>query len=120
MFYDIDFTQVFAYQLTISAFGSLLRNDTNANFLSINFPAMATPLPIVNAATTVPIPSPRIFPSAKYVIHAVINRQVTSNVIFTFEYGLFIISDKSLGNRSVGIIGNLHRLDNAIPKQMIM
>ena len=60
------------------------------------------------------------FPSAKYVIHAVINRQVTSNVIFTFEYGLFIISDKSLGNRSVGIIGSLHRLDNAIPKQMIM
>ena len=103
-----------------STSGSLCNTDTNVIFLSIKLPAIATPFPIVNAATTVPIQSPRIFPSAKYVKHAVTNRQVTSNVIFTLEYGLFIISDKSLGNKSVGIIGSLQRFDNAIPKQSIM
>ena len=86
----------------------------------MSLPAIATPFPIVNAAATVPIPSHDIFPNTKKVRQAVTSRHVTSNVIFTLEYGFFIISDKSLGNKSVGMIGSLHLLDNAIPTQRII
>ena len=36
---------------------------------------------------------------------------------FTLEYGCFVISISSRGKRSVGIIGSLHRLESAMPKQ---
>ena len=46
---------------------------------------------------------------------AVVARQITSNEILTLEYFADIISDSSLGKRSVGIIGSPHLLDSAIP-----
>ena len=82
---------------------------------------MPTVLPIVNAARTVPIPNPSRRPKNISVIQAVTAKHVTSKIILTFEYETFIISDNSLGKRSVCIIGNLHLFDNAmpIPKQEI-
>ena len=74
---------------------------------------MPTVLPIVNAARTVPIPNPSRRPRNINVIPAVTAKHVTSKIILTFEYETFIISDNSLGKRSVGIIGNLHLFDNA-------
>ena len=76
-------------------------------------------LPIVKAASTVPIPSPFICPKNTNVSIAVVKRQVTSNVIFILAYGIFIISDNSLGNKSVGIIGSPHLFDKAIPNANI-
>ena len=73
---------------------------------------MPTVLPIVNAARTVPIPNPSRRPRNINVIPAVTAKHVTSKIILTFEYETFIISDNSLGKRSVGIIGNLHLFDN--------
>ena len=78
---------------------------------------MPTVLPIVNAARTVPIPNPSRRPRNISVIPAVTVKHVTSKIILTFEYETFIISDNSLGKRSVGIIGNLHLFDKAIPIQ---
>lgn len=78
---------------------------------------MPTVLPIVNAASTVPIPNPSRRPRNISVIPAVTAKHVTSKIILTFEYETFIISDNSLGKRSVGIIGNLHLFDNAMPMQ---
>ena len=78
---------------------------------------MPTVLPIVNAARTVPIPNPSRRPRNISVIPAVTVNHVTSKIILTFEYETFIISDNSLGKRSVGIIGNLHLFDNAMPMQ---
>ena len=101
-------------------FFSIVSNiEVKVTFLSIQFPTIAIPFPMVNAAAMVPIPSPMIFPRQKYVIPAVTKRQITSNPILILAYGTFVISATSLGNKSVGIIGSLHRLDNAIPMQII-
>ena len=51
------------------------------------------------------------------VINAVVAKQMTSKDIFTFEYLKFLITDSSLGKRSVGMIGSPHRLERAIPRQ---
>ena len=95
------------------------KTETNANFLSSSFPISTMPFPIVKAATTVPIPRPSILPSPKKVSNAVTIRQVTSKPILILEYGTFVISDTSRGNRSVGTIGSLQRFESAIPKQRI-
>ena len=50
---------------------------------------------------------------------SVVVRQHRSNVVFTYLYGLFRISDISLGNVSVGIIGSMQRLASAIPNPII-
>lgn len=50
---------------------------------------------------------------------SVVVRQHKSNVVFTYLYGLFRISDISLGNVSVGIIGSIQRFASAIPKPII-
>ena len=90
----------------------------NLNFLSICFPIKDIAFPIVNAATTVPIPSPMILPVNTYVSSAVMARQIRSKEIFTFEYGTLVIVSSSLGKRSVGIIGSLHLFDTAIPNEI--
>lgn len=74
--------------------------------------------PIVNAARIVPIPSPSRCPKRNPVMQAVTVRQITSNAILILGYPTRIILESSLGNKSVGIIGNPHRLDNAIPIQI--
>ena len=80
---------------------------------------MPTVLPIVNAARTVPISQSVKTSEINIMRHnqAVTVKHVTSKIILTFEYETFIISDNSLGKRSVGIIGNLHLFDKAIPIQ---
>ena len=78
---------------------------------------MPTVLPIVNAARTVPIPNQSRRPRNISVIPPATVKHVTSKIILTFEYETFIISDNSLGKRSVGIIGDLHLFDKAIPIQ---
>ena len=60
--------------------------DTNSNFLSMNFPIIPIALPIVKAASTVPIPSPFICPKKTNVIIAVVKSHVTSKIIFTLGY----------------------------------
>ena len=60
-----------------------------------------TILPIVNAATIVPIPNPSKYPSIRHVKSPVVARHKTSNMILTLAYGLSMISDNSLGNKSV-------------------
>ena len=70
------------------------------------FPAMLMPLPIVKAATIVPIPRPSICLKKYPVINAVVKRHVTSNPIFIFEYLTPVISAISRGNKSVGTIGS--------------
>ena len=73
--------------------------------------------PMVNAASTVPMPSPLMRPMPIPVISAVVARQITSKDIFTFEYLKFLMADHSLGKRSVGMIGSPQRLESAIPRQ---
>ncbi len=88
---------------------------TNQKCLSIWSPIRPITFPMVNAANTVPIPSPLICPSISPVIQAVIVTQITSKETLTLEYFTFIISDSSRGNRSVGMIGRPHLLESAIP-----
>ena len=45
----------------------------------------------------------------------VVARHKTSNMILTLAYGLSMISDNSLGNKSVGMIGSWHLFSKAIP-----
>ena len=74
-----------------------------SNFLRSNIS------PAFYGAATVPIPRPSILPSPKKVTNAVTIRQVTSKPILILEYGTFVISDTSRGNRSIGTIGSLQR-----------
>lgn len=74
-----------------------------------------TILPIVNAATIVPIPNPSKYQSIRHVKSPVVARHKTSNMILTLAYGLSMISDNSLGNKSVGMIGSWHLFSKAIP-----
>ena len=66
----------------------------------------------------VPAPSPSTYPRQKNVSSAVIARQLISKTILKTEYRTPSIPEASLGNRSVGTIGILHRFDRAIPKQI--
>ena len=81
------------------------RKFTNWKCLSISSPIRPITFPIVNAASTVPIPSPLICPRISPVMHAVVPRQITSKETLILEYFTLIISDSSRGNRSVGMIG---------------
>ena len=72
-------------------------------------------LPIVNAASTVPIPRPFTEPKKKNVIPAVVARHITSKLIFILEYFMPVMFESSRGNRSVGIIGSPHRFERAMP-----
>ena len=74
--------------------------------------------PIVNAARIVPMPNPARCPKRNPVMQAVTVRQITSNAILILGYPTRIISESSLGNKSVGIIGSPQRLDSSIPKQI--
>ena len=80
---------------------------------------MDTVFPVMNAQSTVPIPTPWSPWRIPMESTSVVVRQHKSNVVFTYLYGLFRISDISLGNVSVGIIGSIQRFASAIPKPII-
>ena len=99
------FSQLYPDYFYTCAFFLRVRKFSNKNFLSISPPIRAIPLPIVNAASIVPMPRPFMRPKQKNVRPAVTARQVISKAIFILEYLTPVMSESSLGNRSVGIIG---------------
>lgn len=106
-------TFFYSFLLT-DVFGS--KAETNMKFLSSQFPSRAIAFPIVKAANTVLISNPSIWPRKSKVIAPVIIKHITSKGILILEYGIPVIADNSRGNKSVGIIGILKRLESAMPK----
>ncbi len=62
------------------------RKFTNWKCLSISSPIRPITFPIVNAASTVPIPRPLICPRISPVMHAVVPRQIISKETLILEY----------------------------------
>ncbi len=75
-------------------------------------------LPSVKAEITVPIPIPSILFNMVSMRTAEKQRQTTSRVIFTFVNVTPVNLLNSLENRSVGMMGNRHRFNNATAKAM--
>lgn len=84
--------------------------------LSSTSPAKPMALPMVNAAAMVPMPRPSRWWRKPSVRPAVTARQMTSKPILILGYGMPVISASSRGNRSVGTMGSLQRLESAMPR----
>lgn len=70
---------------------------------------------MVNAHITVPTPIPiTLWKDIKERI-IVKPKHIKSNLVFIILYGVFNITDKSLGNISVGVMGNPQLFANVIP-----